>query len=225
MNILEISHLRKTYRTPDGAPHVVVDVSAFSLAENDQIALQGESGAGKTTFLNLIAGILRADEGSILINGRDMESLSESQRDKLRARSIGYIFQSFNLLQGYTALENIELAMTFGAGIDAAFARRLLEHVGLRDRMNYYPRQLSVGQQQRVAIARAMANRPTLVLADEPTGNLDAARARDAIALIRELCTESQAALLLVSHDADILGQFQTRLSLAEINRAGAAGD
>src|SRR5687768_8642974 len=150
------------------------------------VALRGESGSGKTTFLNLVAGILQPDSGSVRIDGREMAALAEAARDRLRAETIGYVFQTFNLLQGYTALENVELGMAFGRGIDAGHARSLLERVGLAERLHYRPRQLSVGQQQRVALARALANRPRLVLADEPTGNLDPVRAKEAVDLLLE---------------------------------------
>src|SRR5580658_3594956 len=173
MSLLEITQLKKSFTAPDGSRHCVVDVKSFALAEKTQVALEGESGSGKTTLLNLIAGILKPDSGMIQIAGREMSALSEPQRDRLRATTIGYIFQTFNLLQGYTCLENVLLGMSFGPGADRAFAAALLERVGLGNRLKHYPRQLSTGQQQRVAVARALANRPKLVLADEPTGNLD----------------------------------------------------
>jgi putative ABC transport system ATP-binding protein len=149
-----------------------------------------------------------------------MTALSESKRDRLRAEAIGYIFQTFNLLQGYTCLENVLLGMSFGPGADKARATHLLERVGLAHRLHHYPRQLSTGQQQRVAIARAMANKPKLVLADEPTGNLDRANAKEALALIRDTCRENGAALLLVSHDAEVLGAFPGSLNFADLNLA-----
>ena len=149
-----------------------------------------------------------------------MSALSEPQRDRLRATTIGYIFQTFNLLQGYTCLENVLLGMSFGPGADRAFARALLERVGLGNRLKHYPRQLSTGQQQRVAVARALANRPKLVLADEPTGNLDHKNAGESLTLIRTACRENGAALLLVSHDRDVLEQFETVQSLEQINQA-----
>ena len=149
-----------------------------------------------------------------------MTALSESGRDSLRASHIGYIFQTFNLLHGYTVLENVLLGMMFGKGINAEFAQHLLERVGLGNRMGYRPSQLSVGQQQRVAVARAIANRPRLVLADEPTGNLDYHHANEAIALIREICRENNAALLTVSHDVGVLGQFEAAEDFAQVNRA-----
>ena len=184
------------------------------------MALRGASGTGKTTFLNCVAGILRPDSGMVSLNGINIASGSEGQRDQLRARNIGYIFQTFNLLQGYTCLENVLLGMRFGRGADRVFALELLERVGLGSRLDYRPSQLSVGQQQRVAVARALANRPKLVLADEPTGNLDPKNTLAAIGLIRELCRENGAALLLVSHDPVVLEQFDDCADLAEINRA-----
>ncbi|MGE0479432.1 MAG: ABC transporter ATP-binding protein [Phycisphaerae bacterium] len=225
MLVLEITRLRRSYVAPDATAQLIIDVPRFELVAGEQLALAGESGSGKTTLLNLIAGILRPDAGAIRVVGRDLASASEAQRDRLRARHVGYVFQTFNLLQGYTAFENVALAMTFGRGLDRAYAAHLLERVGLADRLDYRPRQLSVGQQQRVAVARALANRPELVLADEPTGNLDRRRAADALALLRDLCRENNAALLLVSHDRDVLSVFERVVALSEINRAatGAA--
>jgi ABC-type lipoprotein export system ATPase subunit len=221
--LLEITGLQKTFIAPDGSRHRIIDVPAFSMKTGEQIALAGESGSGKTTFLHLIAGILKPDAGAIRINGREMSALSESRRDRLRATTIGYIFQTFNLLQGYTCLENVVLGMSFGPGADRAFAAELLNRVGLGNRLRHHPRQLSTGQQQRVAVARALANRPKLVLADEPTGNLDHKNATEALTLIRAACRENGAALLLVSHDRDVLAQFETVQSLEKINRAAGA--
>jgi putative ABC transport system ATP-binding protein len=221
MSLLSITSLRKSYASPDGARHTVVDVPGFALAAGEQLALRGESGSGKTTFLHLIAGILAPDGGSICLDGRDMAALREPARDRLRAEAMGYIFQTFNLLQGFTCLENVVLGMAFSPhGVDRARAGALLERVGLGARLHHRPRQLSTGQQQRVAVARALANRPKLVLADEPTGNLDHRNAREALALIREVCRESGAALLLVSHDPAVLGAFENVRDFAALNRA-----
>jgi ABC-type lipoprotein export system ATPase subunit len=220
MPVLEISNLKKSYVAPDGARSLVIDVPRFTLNVGEQVALAGASGSGKTTLLHLIAGILAPDSGRVVVAGEEMTALSEAGRDRLRARTIGYVFQTFNLLQGYTALENVTLGQMFGGGADSRRARELLARVGLSDRLNYRPRQLSVGQQQRVAVARALANRPKLVLADEPTGNLDRRHARDALSLIREVCGENRAALLVVSHDQDALSQFARVVSLGEVNRA-----
>jgi putative ABC transport system ATP-binding protein len=219
MPILEVKNLKKSYTSPEGEKDLVIDIPMFIVNQGEQIALQGGSGSGKTTFLNLIAGILKADDGSIVLAGQELSSLSEPERDRLRADNIGYVFQTFNLLQGYTVLENILVGMMFGNGMDKDFALPLLERVGLKDRMNYYPGQLSVGQQQRVAVARALANRPKLVLADEPTGNLDFRRAHEVVELIRRVCFENGAALLLVSHDQNVLKQFDIIEQLATINR------
>jgi len=218
--LLLIRGLKKSFATPDGGRQVIVDVADFSLAAQTQIVLAGDSGSGKTTFLNLIAGILKPDAGLILLDGMAMSSRSEPQRDRLRATKIGYIFQTFNLLHGYTCLENVLLGMAFGAGVNRAFAWYLLNRVGLGQRLNHYPRQLSTGQQQRVAVARALANKPKLVLADEPTGNLDHKNARESLGLIREACRENGAALLLVSHDREVLGQFEHVGDFHKLNRA-----
>ena len=222
MPLLAIENLRKTYRTPDGETQVVLDVPGFVLEEKQQLAMRGTSGTGKTTLLNCIAGILSPDSGRITLAGHDMGESSEGQRDRLRAENIGYIFQTFNLLQGYTCIENVLLGMSFGPGADRRWARELLGRVGLGKRLDHLPRQLSTGQQQRVAVARALANRPKLVLADEPTGNLDPASAAESLGLIRETCQENGAALLLVSHDREVLGQFDNVRDLADINRAAA---
>ncbi|MHC4820401.1 MAG: ABC transporter ATP-binding protein [Planctomycetota bacterium] len=223
MALLSVCDLRKTYRTPDGEEHVVLDIPSFDLEAGHQVALEGRSGSGKTTFLNLIAGILRPDGGSILLDGADMAALPEGGRDDLRARTLGYVFQTFNLLQGYTALENVLLGMMFGPGPDPDAAAALLEELGLGDRLHYKPRQMSIGQQQRVALARALANRPKLVLADEPTGNLDAANATEALERIRGACREHGASLLLVSHDREILDAFDETLRLEDLGRKASA--
>lgn len=222
MPILDISNLKKSYNTPDGEINKVIDIPDFTLADGEQLAVKGESGLGKSTFLNLIAGILQADSGKIMLSGKEMTGLSEPKRDRLRGNTIGYIFQTFNLLQGYTALENILMGMMFVHGVDHQLANSLLDRVGLSNRKNYYPRSLSVGQQQRVAVARALANQPKLVLADEPTGNLDHVNALEAIKLIRQICSESKAALLLISHDQRVLEQFENVKDFSLINKANS---
>jgi ABC-type lipoprotein export system ATPase subunit len=221
--VLAVTDLHKGFRTPDGDRTVIIDIPTFLIHEGEQVALRGASGSGKTTFLNLIAGLLQADRGRIILAGHEMTALSESARDRVRARALGYVFQSFNLLQGYTALENVMLGMLFGPGVDREYATSLLERVGLGHRLHYRPSQLSIGQQQRVAVARALANRPKLVLADEPTGNLDQRHAGEALALIREVCRERNAALMLVSHDSGALSAFDRVDDLAVLNRAADA--
>lgn len=225
MALLEIANLQKAFFRPEGSKQTAIRIESFSLAEQSAVALRGESGSGKTTFLNLIAGILKPDSGIIRVAGCEMSGLSEAERDRLRAQTIGYIFQTFNLLQGYTCLENVLLGMSFGPGPDRNFAQTLLKRVGLGDRLKHYPRQLSTGQQQRVAVARALANRPKLVLADEPTGNLDHANARQVLRLIRETCQENGAALLLVSHDREVLEQFESVHDFHLLNKAYAMAE
>ena len=217
MALLELHDLIKRYVSPDGETNVVLDVPEFTLDAKSQVALRGTSGSGKTTLLNIIAGILSADAGRVVFDGQDVTRMSETERDRYRARNLGYVFQTFNLLGGYSALENVVLGMSFGPGKDVAFASELLERLGLADRLNHRPHQMSIGQQQRVALARALANRPRLVLADEPTGNLDPRSADSAIDMIRDLCRDQGAALLVVSHDQNIFDRVD---DLADVNRA-----
>jgi putative ABC transport system ATP-binding protein len=220
---LTLSKLRKQYVGPDGSVVPVVQIDSFSLADGEQVALVGSSGSGKTTLLHLIAGILTPDSGSILYDAVDLTRLSEAQRDVFRGRMLGYVFQTHHLLPGFTALENVLLGMSFtGRKNDPAWATHLLTEVGLGDRLGYKPAKLSVGQQQRVAVARALANRPKLVLADEPTGALDVNNAKQVLDLIRKLCDEVKASLLLVSHDPAITAQFPRVVTLAELNAAAS---
>ena len=227
---LHLSQLKKNYIGPDGSVVSVIDIDHLDIPDGEQVALIGSSGSGKTTLLHMIAGIVAADTGQIEYDlggseGRvDIARLTEADRDVFRGSHIGYIFQTHHLLGGFTALENVLLGMSFtGRKPDRAWARRLLDDVGLSERRDYKPEKLSVGQQQRVAVARALANRPKLVLADEPTGALDPATAQQVLELIRKLCTEVGASLLLVTHDLDIAHQLPRVLSLSEINRASMA--
>lgn len=218
-----IRGVRKTYFGPDGSTVPVVNVADLSLDDGQQVALIGSSGSGKTTFLHIIAGIVTADAGAVVftLDGRstDITRLSEGQRDVFRGRHIGYIFQTHHLLPGFTALENVLLGMSFtGRKHDTAWAKHLLEEVGLEERLHYLPAKLSVGQQQRVAVARALASRPSTVLADEPTGALDTANACNVLQLIRRLCAEVNAGLIVVTHDPEIARQFTTTLNLAHLN-------
>lgn len=222
--VLELAGVRKGYVAPDGGRVEVLDVQQLSLAAGEQVALRGASGTGKTTLLHVIAGIVRPDAGSVRVAGEDVARLDEAARDAWRARHVGYVFQTFHLLQGFSALENVALASMFAGPAKVARARELLERVGLAGRLDYLPRKLSIGQQQRVAVARALVNSPQLVLADEPTGNLDRANAVAALALLRDTCRESGAALLVVSHDERVVERFERVIDLAELNRAAALG-
>ncbi len=223
MSLLSISQLTKSYAHPSGERQTVLQIPEFSLAAGEQVAVRGRSGTGKTTFLHIIAGILEADAGSVTVGDTEVTALSESGRDRWRASHLGYIFQTFNLLQGFTAFENVLLGTAFGG--QRPYPERadaMLARVGLAHRAHHRPRQLSTGQQQRVAIARALVNRPPLVLADEPTGNLDPHHAAEALELIRSVCHETGSALLLVSHDEAVLGTFPRIVDFADLNQAGA---
>ena len=219
--LLQIEGLKKSFKSPEGGISEVVNVSSFTLERNCPTALLGRSGSGKSTFLNLICGILKADSGSVVIDGTDICKLKESRKDRFRAANIGYIFQTFNLLQNFTALENVLIGMKFAGKTDKNKARQMLIDVGLEDRMKYKPSQLSVGQQQRVALARALVNSPSLVIADEPTGNLDPVYAEEAMKLITDLCEKNNAGLLVVSHDKELISGFDKILDLSEINKGG----
>tara|TARA_Y100001933_G_C18944261_1_gene540958 strand:- start:305 stop:982 length:678 start_codon:yes stop_codon:yes gene_type:complete len=223
MTILRIENLQKHYEIPGAGIQAVLDIESFELLAAEQVALKGGSGCGKSTFLNAIAGITTFEAGSIEVDSIAIQKLTEAQRDQLRGQKIGYIFQSFHLLPGYTAYENVILGMSFNGNMNHSLAKDLLVRVGLEDRMLHTPGQLSVGQRQRVAVARAMANNPCLVLADEPTANLDTELSLSVIQLIKDLCKEHNAAMLLVTHDDEILNQFSTIKNLEIINKAYGA--
>ena len=218
MSLLEVNRLEKSFLSPEGENFKVVSVDSFLLNRSEFCGMMGESGSGKTTFLHLLAGILTPDKGSIKLDGQDLTKLNVVKRDYFRTSSIGYIFQSFNLLQGLTCLENLKLPMYFSSKFDEEYAEELLVRVGLEDRISYRPSQLSIGQQQRVALARALVSKPKLVLADEPTGNLDAKNATKAIDLLCELCKETKTALLAVSHDERVIENFDQKINFQDIN-------
>ncbi|MFG0266828.1 MAG: ABC transporter ATP-binding protein [Rhodopirellula sp. JB055] len=222
--MLAIENLIKRFDQPGGGELTVLDVPQFNIAVGEQVALIGQSGGGKTTLLHLIAGMLTATSGSIRINNLELTRLSEQGRDRFRAGTIGYVFQTFNLLPAFSALENVKLGMSFGSGslsaANAARASDLLDRVGLSDRAHYRPNQLSVGQQQRVAIARALAGRPKLLLADEPTANVDPASADTVLNLIIDSCREENVSLLMVTHSMEVATRFERCDKLEDINRA-----
>ena len=166
MSLLRVKQLKKSFSSPEGENINVVDVDNFELAASEFCGMRGESGSGKTTFLHLLAGILSPDDGLIELEGKNTVQMNNSEKDSLRAGTIGYVFQSFNLLQGFSCLENLKLAMSFGSNDDESFAEDLLIKVGLAHRLSHKPGQLSIGQQQRVALARALVNKPKLILAD-----------------------------------------------------------
>src|SRR5580692_3987655 len=188
---LQLKNVVKTYREPDGNVLTVLDVENFQIGTAEQVVLVGASGGGKTSLLNVISGISTPDRGSVKVDGLEITRLPEVARDRFRAERIGFVFQTFNLLPAFSALENVLLGMSFsGRRVDTKRAKELLDRVGLGHRITHRPPQLSVGEQQRVAVARALANRPKLLLADEPTANVDATNQQVIIDLIRETCRE-----------------------------------
>jgi len=218
---LELLQVRKSYREPGGGLLPVLEIDAFSIPQGEQAVLLGQSGGGKTTLLNVISGITTPDAGQVIIDGVDVTRLIEPARDRFRAERIGFVFQTFHLLPAFTALENVLLGMSFAGRADRTYARQLLERVGLGKRLSHRPSQLSVGEQQRVSVARALANRPRLMLADEPTASVDLANQTNLLTLIRETCREHHVSLLLVTHSPEVSSQFERVENLQEFNRAG----
>lgn len=221
--MLVLEGVKKSYLEANGDILPILDIERFQVAEAEQMVLVGRSGCGKTTLLHIIAGIGRADAGSIRIDDVEVSRLSEAGRDRYRAIKLGYVFQTFNLLPAFTALENVLLGMTFARGKkDVRRAHQLLDRVGLAARESHKPAALSVGEQQRVAVARALANRPRLLLADEPTANVDPANQQKIIDLIRETCREEDISLVLVTHSKEVADQFDRIDRLEEVNRVVA---
>ena len=216
---LLLKRVRKSYRQPDGVALPVLGIDHFELSQGEQVALLGSSGGGKTTLLNIISGILVPDSGEVIVDGRDISVMPEVVRDRYRATRIGIVFQTFNLLPAFSALENVMLGMSFsGRGVDRAFAQNLLERVGLGHRLHHAPQRLSVGEQQRVSVARALANKPVLLLADEPTANVDPANQQVVLDLIRDTCREHNVTLLMVTHATTVADAFSRVDRLQDFN-------
>lgn len=218
--MLSVENVKKAYREPDGEWLPILDVPRLEVGAGEQVVIRGRSGGGKTTLLNVIAGLATPDSGRIVIDETDVTRLPEAARDMFRARHIGFVFQTFNLLAGFSALENVLLGMTFtGQHKDSARATELLNKVGLGTRLSHKPAALSVGEQQRVAVARALVNRPVLLLADEPTANIDPAHQQAVIDLVREVCRAENVAMLLVTHSDEVSEQFERVEHLEKLNR------
>lgn len=202
----------------------VLDLPGWQVEAGEQVAVAGPSGCGKSTLLHLLAGVLAPTAGAVRVCGEDVGTLAEAARDRFRARHVGIVFQSLNLLPGFTARENVLLGGAFHPGGPPApgEADALLAAVGLTGRAHHSPDELSLGEQQRVAIARALVKRPALVLADEPTGSLDARNAREIVRLLRGACADRGSTLVLVTHDPAVLAGFERQVVFAELNRAYA---
>jgi putative ABC transport system ATP-binding protein len=215
---LTLSHLTKSYQEGGKRRDVLVDAS-LEIARGETVAILGRSGTGKTTLLNLVSGIDRSDQGQVTLDGTDLTHLSENERTLFRRQKIGFIFQFFNLIPTLSVWENVTLPLELNGTIDAAGKQRaqaLLAEVGLADRAKTFPDRLSGGEQQRVAIARAMVHNPLLLLADEPTGNLDEDTGRQVLALLDRLTRQAGKNLLMVTHSMEAAGQADRILRLHE---------
>lgn len=212
--ILNVSNLEKSYSSGSRRLKVLQDIS-FDIEERESFAIVGPSGSGKTTLLGLCAGLDRADSGLIELCGTDLSELSEDERAVLRNRKVGFVFQDFQLLPTLTALENVAVPLELqGAKNAIKTGKELLEKVGLKDRMDHYPSQLSGGEQQRVALARAFSTKPSILFADEPTGNLDAETGEKVVKLLFELNKEAGTTLVIVTHDLELAQKTQRILRL-----------
>jgi putative ABC transport system ATP-binding protein len=223
MNIIQLTDIHKIFRnelTPH-EPTVSLRLAELIVREGEHLALTGPSGCGKSTLLNLIAGISRPDRGSITVAGERVDRMTGPQVDRFRGRSIGYIFQQFNLIPALTALENVLLGLRFGRAAPRIQwryrAREMLDKVGLGHRRNYLPARLSIGEQQRVAIARALVNHPPIVLADEPTGSLDPSSASQMFELLLTICAEETHTLLVVTHDRMIANRLERAFDCTDL--------
>jgi putative ABC transport system ATP-binding protein len=214
--VIELRGVSKTVQS-GGQPLTILHPLDYSIASGEFVAIVGASGSGKSTLLGLLAGLDAPTTGQILIDGIDITTLSEDRLARLRGGKIGFVFQFFHLVPSLTAFENILIPMEIAGRRDAnARARTLVDEVGLNDRGHHYPSQLSGGEQQRVAIARALANDPPIVLADEPTGNLDSTTGRHIMDLLLDVRRTRQATLVLVTHDPALAALADTRLTLRD---------
>ena len=204
--VYELRAVSKAYSLGGGQVHAVKEVD-LTVAAGDAVAIAGPSGSGKTTLLQLLGGLDRPSAGNVLFEGRDMAAMGDGELSALRLRTFGFVFQQFNLIPTLTAAQNVEVALAPTGGKSEArrdTVHRLLESVGLAARADHVPSKLSGGEQQRVAIARALANEPHVLLADEPTGNLDSATGAEIIELLMSLSAEGQRTVIVVTHNSDV---------------------
>jgi putative ABC transport system ATP-binding protein len=215
MSILRTESLTRAY--PSGGRELVVlrDIT-FELEAGQVLAITGPSGSGKSTLLGLLAGLDLPTSGRVLLDGRDLSRLGEDERARVRSLSVGFVFQSFHLIPTLTARENVQVPLELRGEDARARSLELLGRVGLGDRAHHYPAQLSGGEQQRVAVARAFANRPKLLFADEPTGNLDAANGRNVVELLAELNRELGTTVVLVTHEQELAARAHRVLRLRD---------
>jgi putative ABC transport system ATP-binding protein len=214
--MIELRGVSKTVES-GGRPLTILHPLDYMIRSGQFVAIVGPSGSGKSTLLGLLAGLDAPSEGSILIDGVDITTLTEDGLARLRGQKIGFVFQFFHLVPSLTAFENVLIPMEIAGRRDAVpRAKQLLEEVGLTDRGHHYPSQLSGGEQQRIAIARALANDPAILLADEPTGNLDSTTGRHILELLMSVHRARQSTLVLVTHDAELAALADTRLVLRD---------
>jgi putative ABC transport system ATP-binding protein len=214
--VLEARSLRKQVTSPEGMLTILDDVS-LAVAAGETVAVVGASGAGKSTLLALLAGLDEPSAGGVWLEGVELSALDEDGRAAERAKHVGFVFQSFHLIPSLTALENVMLPLELAGRSDArAAARAVLQQVGLEPRLGHYPKQLSGGEQQRVALARALANDPPILLADEPTGNLDSANGRHIMELLQQIHRARGTTLVLVTHDRDLAALADVRLMMRD---------
>ena len=214
MNVIQVKDLGKTVATLDGDLTILSGIS-FNVKPGESIAIVGASGSGKSTLLALLAGLDSVTKGEIYLDGEPLHNLDEEQRAVVRAKLVGFVFQSFQLLDSLTALENVALPLELARDNQAQQkAKHFLEKVGLQQRLKHYPRQLSGGEQQRVAIARAFSCQPKILFADEPTGNLDQATGTMVSDLLFELNAQSDTTLVLVTHEARLAERCQQRIRI-----------
>jgi ABC-type lipoprotein export system ATPase subunit len=220
--MIRLRDVRKAYRFGDSRV-VACEVSSLEIAAGEQVALVGRSGSGKTTLLHILAGILRPEAGEVEVVGVRIDRLGEAARDRHRGRHIGMVYQTFNLLQPFTALENVLLGALFGRGAGHAARERaeaLLVQVGLGERLHHRPNELSVGQVQRVAICRALINDPELILMDEPLGNQDRATGGQVLDLLLRMAAERGKTVVMVTHDPESAARMQRTVDLASLRRS-----
>ena len=216
ISMIQLSNITKTVRSGDEDLTILSNVS-IEIPDGQFVALTGASGSGKSTLLGLIAGLDSASSGSILIDDEEITSMNEDGLAKIRSKKIGFIFQSFHLIPSLTAFENVLIPMEIAGHGDArSRANLLLSDVGLTERGHHYPNELSGGEQQRVAIARAFANEPSILLADEPTGNLDTKNGQHIFELMEDLHERRNVTLVLVTHDAALAGKAQRQVVLRD---------
>ncbi|MDC4233456.1 ABC transporter ATP-binding protein [Actinomyces sp. B33] len=220
MALIELAGVTRTVVLPNGQDLHILRGVDLSLDEGDHVSIVGRSGTGKSTMLNIIGMLDKPTSGTYTVDGADAVHLSEGRRARMRGDSFGFVFQQFNLLPTRTALENVEVPLLYASGTDfwlrKHLARRMLERVGLGDRTDSYPAQMSGGEQQRIAIARALVRKPRTILADEPTGALDPDTGRLVMGLLEEVAAESRAALVVITHDAAVAARADRVLHLSE---------